>query len=183
MCSQCGTFKTSGKRSCCARGGAWFNKCGNVGDKNFHHTWVEGIHVCKGNVAGTSSGEAAVHDTLNFEKTIVRSLNSTQHRNVTRTQTTSQQPTYTTGSESHVDTTQPNVSRTQTTTSHQQQQASTYASGSESNVDTTKPNVSCTQTTTFQQQQHASTDSEGRLNLAKSAVYCSLLFIISHLQM
>ena len=50
-CPKCGTFKDSDKRSCCARGGAWFNKCGNDGDFNFDHTWFEGIQACKSKLA------------------------------------------------------------------------------------------------------------------------------------
>ena len=46
-CPQCDTLKKSGKRSCCARGGAWFKKCGDAGDTNFDHTWTDGIQACK----------------------------------------------------------------------------------------------------------------------------------------
>ena len=46
-CPECGTIKKSGKHSCCARGGAWFKKCGDVEDKQFDHTWAEGIQACK----------------------------------------------------------------------------------------------------------------------------------------
>ena len=46
-CTKCGTFTKSGKPSCCARGGAWFNKCGDPGDSKFGHTWGEGIRACK----------------------------------------------------------------------------------------------------------------------------------------
>ena len=46
-CRECGTIKKSGIRSCCARGGSWFKKCGDVGDTKFGHTWAEGIHACK----------------------------------------------------------------------------------------------------------------------------------------
>ena len=46
-CSKCGTIKKSGTRSCCARDGAWFKNCGDAGDKNFGHTWLEGIQTCK----------------------------------------------------------------------------------------------------------------------------------------
>ena len=46
-CPKCATIKKSGKLSCCARGGAWFQKCGDAGDSNFDHTWVEGIQACK----------------------------------------------------------------------------------------------------------------------------------------
>ena len=46
-CTKCGTIKKSGKRSCCARGGAWFKNCGDAGDTKFDHTWVQGIQACK----------------------------------------------------------------------------------------------------------------------------------------
>ena len=46
-CPKCGLSKKSGKRSCCSRGGAWFNKCGDAGDSRFEHTWVEGIQACQ----------------------------------------------------------------------------------------------------------------------------------------
>jgi len=45
VCDQCGIMK-SGKFSCCARGGVWFKKCGDIGDSNFEHTWFEGIQAC-----------------------------------------------------------------------------------------------------------------------------------------
>ena len=45
-CPKCGTVKKSGKLSCCARNGAWFKKCGDAGDSNFNHTWVEGVQAC-----------------------------------------------------------------------------------------------------------------------------------------
>ena len=46
-CLKCGTIKASGKLSCCARGGAWFKQCGDVGDDKFDHAWAEGIQACK----------------------------------------------------------------------------------------------------------------------------------------
>ena len=46
-CLKCGTSKKSGKRTCCARGGAWFKNCGDAGDEKFEHTWAEGIRVCQ----------------------------------------------------------------------------------------------------------------------------------------
>ena len=50
LCPKCGAIKKSGERerSCCARGGAWFKNCGDVGDTKFDHTWAEGIQACKG---------------------------------------------------------------------------------------------------------------------------------------
>ena len=47
-CTQCGSTNKSGKRSCCARGGSWFEKCGDVGEAKFDHTWAEGIQACNG---------------------------------------------------------------------------------------------------------------------------------------
>ena len=48
LCFTCGIIKTSGKYSCCARGGTWFEECGDEDDANFGHTWTEGIEACKG---------------------------------------------------------------------------------------------------------------------------------------
>ena len=45
-CPKCATNKAS-KRSCCARGGAWFKNCGDSGNTKFDHTWAEGIQACK----------------------------------------------------------------------------------------------------------------------------------------
>jgi len=47
VCSKCGTIKKTGISSCCARGGSWFEDCGDAGDDNFGHTWFEGIQACK----------------------------------------------------------------------------------------------------------------------------------------
>ena len=47
-CPKCGKLKKSGKRSCCAPGGAWFKNCGGSGDSKFDHTWAEGAHACAG---------------------------------------------------------------------------------------------------------------------------------------
>ena len=46
-CSKCGTIKTSGRRSCCVLGGAWFKKCGPPGDPNFIYTWGDGVNSCE----------------------------------------------------------------------------------------------------------------------------------------
>ena len=45
-CPKCGVVKRNGKLSCCARGGAWFKNCGDVGDTQFDHTWTEGMQSC-----------------------------------------------------------------------------------------------------------------------------------------
>ena len=47
-CSKCGVSKKSGKLSCCARGGAWFKNCGDIGDSKFDHAWSEGMQACEG---------------------------------------------------------------------------------------------------------------------------------------
>ena len=47
VCSKCGTVKKSGKLSCCARGGAWFGKCGSADHVKHGHAWHEGIETCK----------------------------------------------------------------------------------------------------------------------------------------
>ena len=46
-CSKCGTFHQSGRVSCCAHGGAWFKKCGPVGNENVVYKWSEGVKACK----------------------------------------------------------------------------------------------------------------------------------------
>ena len=54
-CRKCGAIKKSGKLSCCARGGAWFKNCGDVGDTKFGHTWAEGVQACKDSVNSIST--------------------------------------------------------------------------------------------------------------------------------
>ena len=46
-CPVCGILN-SGKPSCCAPGGAWFNKCGDPGDSKYDYTRFDGIVACKG---------------------------------------------------------------------------------------------------------------------------------------
>ena len=64
-CTKCGVNK-SGKRSCCARGGTWFGKCGDEGDY-FAHTWLEGMQACNeqpvaaGQEIDKKTGETSVH--------------------------------------------------------------------------------------------------------------------------
>ena len=41
------------------RDGAWFKKCGDVGDSKFEHTWSEGIQVCEGFVDSVQSADQA----------------------------------------------------------------------------------------------------------------------------
>merc|ERR1719174_1643012 len=46
-CPRCGTFRKSGRVSCCAPGGAWFKNCGGLGSKFLNHRWSEGVKSCK----------------------------------------------------------------------------------------------------------------------------------------
>ena len=56
-CPKCGTIARSGKLSCCGDGGSWFGHCGNVGNANFGHTWMEGIQVCKSQQSQVAVGQ------------------------------------------------------------------------------------------------------------------------------
>ena len=47
MCPKCGTFVKSGRVSCCAPGGAWYENCGGAGNRNVDHTLLEGTNACK----------------------------------------------------------------------------------------------------------------------------------------
>ena len=46
-CAKCGTFKKSGRVSCCAPGGAWYKHCGGSGNSNAEYMWFEGVETCK----------------------------------------------------------------------------------------------------------------------------------------
>ena len=48
VCPKCGTFQKSGRVSCCAPGGAWYQNCGGADNRNVDHTWIEGMEACKG---------------------------------------------------------------------------------------------------------------------------------------
>ena len=70
-CPKCGHAKKSGKPSCCARGGAWFHKCGDVVNNKFDHTWAEGIQACNGFVGSISAdAPGPVRDKNNIEQPI-----------------------------------------------------------------------------------------------------------------
>ena len=80
VCPKCGTAKKSGKRSCCARDGAWFTNCGDAGDTQFEHTWAEGVEACKGFVTVSSPLQVL------FQRAEVGAslLNVSRSRNATR---------------------------------------------------------------------------------------------------
>ena len=67
-CPKCGTIKTSGILSCCARGGSWFQNCGGPNDDGFDHTWFEGIQACK--TIKSFSGQAQSQGMLREKTTI-----------------------------------------------------------------------------------------------------------------
>ena len=46
-CPKCGTFGKSGRVSCCAPGGAWYNNCGGSGNRNAEYRWFEGMEACE----------------------------------------------------------------------------------------------------------------------------------------
>ena len=46
-CPKCGTFDKSGRVSCCAPGGAWYQNCGGNGNNNVEHKWFEGVEACE----------------------------------------------------------------------------------------------------------------------------------------
>ena len=87
-CSECGVTNKFGKRSCCARGGAWFKNCGDTGDTNFEHTWTEGVQACKG-IAPSISIDSPVQVFRQHVKGDGYPLNTTRLRNVTQSRTIS----------------------------------------------------------------------------------------------
>ena len=47
VCPVCGVNQVTGQLSCCARGGSWYENCGNLGEPNVDYTWAQGINTCK----------------------------------------------------------------------------------------------------------------------------------------
>merc|ERR1719331_2156355 len=54
-CPKCATFGKSGRVSCCAPGGAWYQNCGGAANKNVDHRWFEGTEACKQRTTTTIS--------------------------------------------------------------------------------------------------------------------------------
>ena len=75
-CPKCGKGKKSGKLSCCARGGAWFQKCGDGDDSNFDHTWMEGIQACN-NFGSLLPNKGPVRSMLLHEQKTTQPINNT----------------------------------------------------------------------------------------------------------
>ena len=74
VCPKCGSAKKSGKRSCCAPGGAWFKNCGDAGDTEVDHTWAEGVQACKSALSTGSLYAIHCYTCLLVEATIYLSL-------------------------------------------------------------------------------------------------------------
>ena len=82
VCPKCGVVKGSGAWSCCARGGSWFENCGDVGDTKFDHTWTEGVRVCRSfavSFSFQSSLQAVLRHAVNVSH-ITQSPNRTRHQ-------------------------------------------------------------------------------------------------------
>ena len=91
-CSTCGVFKKSGRVSCCAHGGSWFGKCGNVDDPRSDHTWMDGIRVCDV-FAHDSSRESVLNAAFAQSHTVTHSVNTAERRHVTGSQNTTSSST------------------------------------------------------------------------------------------
>ena len=76
-CPKCGTNK-GGKRTCCTRGGSWFEKCGEPGDSNFEHTYAEGIQSCQDSASGQEEHAQVM---LPNQRTTGRERKDTQQKN------------------------------------------------------------------------------------------------------
>ena len=85
-CPTCGTNSKDGRRSCCARGGAWFKKCGNAGDVKFAHTWAQGMKACTGVVSSVPVKGPLQVVLRQMGNIIDHPSNTTQSRNGARQQ-------------------------------------------------------------------------------------------------
>merc|ERR1712032_478070 len=85
ICSKCGTIKKSGKRSCCAPGGAWFNNCGASDNSNTEHTWFEGMRACKDGVSLFSGKEESPFIILRNLTSTTQQLNGVEQQTIDST--------------------------------------------------------------------------------------------------
>ena len=73
------------KISCCARGGAWFDNCVDVGEAHSNHKWFEGSQACKG--LATSVAVRSQRQMMLHRNTVVDyPLHTAQSRNDNRQQ-------------------------------------------------------------------------------------------------
>ena len=83
-CLKCVQTQKSGKRSCCARGGAWFKNCGDASGTEFDHTWAEGIQACKG-IGSLISVKSSLQGILHHVEHNAYPVNDGKSRKVTHT--------------------------------------------------------------------------------------------------
>ena len=92
-CSVCGTFKKSGKVSCCAHNGSWFGRCGGADDPRFDHTWMDGTRVCDVS-ARESSSESVLNAAFAQSPNVTHSETTGERWHVTGSQTTTSSSTH-----------------------------------------------------------------------------------------
>ena len=78
VCSKCAVTKKSGRLSCCAPGGAWFNNCGTSDNSNTDHTWFEGLQACK-DVGSLLLVKAESQSIAVNQTTTTQQLNGVEH--------------------------------------------------------------------------------------------------------
>ena len=81
VCPKCG-ITTSGKLSCCFRGGSWFRKCGDANSPNFEHTWFEGIQSCRSAISLLSKAhlQGSGHESMELDSGVVHGLVTARSR-------------------------------------------------------------------------------------------------------
>ena len=173
-CATCGTFKKTGKISCCAHGGSWFGKCGNVGDSGFYHTWTDGIQVCNA-FARESSREEVAHAAFARSQTVTHSVNATERRNATESKTSTGRSTRAVTRPRDVTqmldlTKAQDVSQTQNVTQAQDAAQSNQVDEQERTIDWE----------TGRETSYDTTDSKGRVKLARLVFCACFMFIIHH---
>merc|ERR1712147_327995 len=57
-CPKCGTFKKSGRPSCCAPGGSWYKNCGAANNNRVDYKWTDGALACENPPATTTVAAA-----------------------------------------------------------------------------------------------------------------------------
>ena len=155
-CLTCGTFPKTGKVSCCALGGSWFQRCGAAGDSSLGHTWADGIRAC-------NTFEAAAHSAVARARHITRSQDVTQPLNA---------PRYVTLPRDATDTQPWNVTAPRESVARPQEGDRSHDVTQPQSIDSTTGSASRVGTT----------DSTGRDELAKLASCLSLSFIVLRLQ-
>ena len=81
VCPKCAAIKKSGKLSCCAPGGTWFQNCGTSRNSDVDHTWVEGVQACK-HVVSLFLGMSKSQITLINQTTNTQPLNDVEQKTI-----------------------------------------------------------------------------------------------------